>query len=147
MQSARWLCRGMSNAHDRGPGQEKMGKGVYARPAMHELSIAIDLLAAVERNLEPGGARVVKVIANVGSAAGIAAESLRFAFHAVASGTRVDGAELLVTIVAARSRCTPCGKVFEFAGMIGRCPECARLGGELLSGDEVMLRAIEVADV
>jgi hydrogenase nickel insertion protein HypA len=114
---------------------------------MHELAIAIDLLAAVRRNLESVDARVVRVIVNVGSAAGIATDSLRLAFHAIASGTREDSAELVLTIVAARSRCTNCSKVFEFSGVIGRCPVCARLGGELLSGDEVMLRAIEVTDV
>jgi hydrogenase nickel incorporation protein HypA/HybF len=114
---------------------------------MHELSIARELLAAIERNLEPGGARVVRVNVDVGSAAGIVPESLRFAFRVIAEGTRIDGAELAVTTMPARSRCTGCGILFEFEGIIGHCPGCGRLGGELLSGDEMILRAIEVVDV
>ena len=94
-----------------------------------------------------GNERVVRVNVCVGSAAGIVPESLRFAFRVVCEGTRVDGAELSVTTIAARSRCVDCGIVFEFDGLIGRCPGCGRLGGELLSGDEMILRTIEVAGV
>jgi hydrogenase nickel incorporation protein HypA/HybF len=114
---------------------------------MHELSLARDLLAAIERKLDGGDARVVRVSVGIGAATGIVSDSLRFAFRVICKGTQLDGAELSVTTVAARSRCTSCGMVFEFAGMIGRCPECGRLGGELLSGDEMILRTIEVADV
>jgi hydrogenase nickel incorporation protein HypA/HybF len=114
---------------------------------MHELSFAIDLLAAVEQNLGSGDRRVMRVIVTVGSATGIAPESLRLAFRAVAVGTRADGAELLVTTTAARSHCVDCGIVFEFEGVIGRCLRCGRLGGKMLSGDEVVLQAIEVTDV
>ena len=114
---------------------------------MHELALARDLLAAIERKLDRGDARVVRVSVSVGAAAGVVPESLRFAFRAVCEGTRVDGADLSVTTIAARSRCADCGIVFEFDGLIGRCPGCGRLGGELLSGDEMILRAIEVADV
>jgi hydrogenase nickel incorporation protein HypA/HybF len=114
---------------------------------MHELSLARDLMAVVERKLDRSNARVVRVSVSVGSAVGIVSESLRFAFRAICKGTRVDGAELSVTSIAARSRCFDCGIVFDFNGLIGQCPSCGRLGGELLSGDEMILRAIEVDDV
>ena len=114
---------------------------------MHELSLARDLLSAIERKLDRGNARVVRVSVGVGAAAGIVSESLRFAFRVICEGTRVDGAELSVTTIAARGRCADCGIVFEFDGLIGRCPGCGRLGGELLSGGELILRTIEVADV
>ena len=113
---------------------------------MHELSLAVDLLAALEQKLGPGDNRVVRVIVSVGSATGIAPESLRLAFRAIVVGTRADGAELSLTNVAARSRCV-CGIIFYSEGVISQCPECGLLGGKILSGDEVMLRAIEVSDV
>jgi hydrogenase nickel incorporation protein HypA/HybF len=114
---------------------------------MHELSLANDLVAAVERNLEPRNSRVVRVIVSIGAASGIVSESLRFAFEAVAVGTRLAGAELAITRVPARSRCVDCGMVFDFDDLIGQCRVCGRLGGKLLWGDEVILRAIELADV
>ncbi|HTW88128.1 MAG TPA: hydrogenase maturation nickel metallochaperone HypA [Candidatus Binataceae bacterium] len=114
---------------------------------MHELPLARDLLATIERKLDRSNTRVVRVSISIGSAAGIVSESLRFAFRVIAEGTRVDGAELSVTTIAARSQCSDCGIVFEFYGLIGQCPGCGRLGGELLSGDEMILREIEVTDV
>jgi hydrogenase nickel incorporation protein HypA/HybF len=114
---------------------------------MHELSLARDLLAAIERKLDRDDARVLRVRVSVGAAAGIVPDSLRFAFRVICESTRVDGAGLSITTIAARSRCTDCGIVFEFDGLIGQCPGCGRLGGELLSGDEMILRTIEVADV
>jgi hydrogenase nickel incorporation protein HypA/HybF len=114
---------------------------------MHELSLARDLLTAIERNLGPGDVRVVGVRVSVGSAAGIVLESLRFGFCVLAEGTRAEGARFSITTLPARCRCVGCGLCFDFEGMIGHCPACGRLGGELLSGDEMILQAIEVADV
>ncbi|MGO9607257.1 MAG: hydrogenase maturation nickel metallochaperone HypA [Candidatus Binataceae bacterium] len=114
---------------------------------MHELSVASDLLDAIERNLGEDAARVVRVDISVGAAVGIVSESLRFAFRVLAEGTRADGAVLEIITVSARGRCGNCGILFEFDAIIGRCPSCGRLGGELLSGDEMILRAIEVTDV
>jgi hydrogenase nickel incorporation protein HypA/HybF len=114
---------------------------------MHELALAHDLLAAIELKLDGSAARVVRVNVSIGSAAGIVSESLSFAFRVLAEGTRANRAELTTTIVSARSRCRGCGVVFEFDGMIGKCPNCGELGGELLSGDEMILQAIQVIDV
>jgi hydrogenase nickel incorporation protein HypA/HybF len=114
---------------------------------MHELSLARDLLIAVESKLDQSGVRIVRISVTIGTAAGIVAESLRFAFRVIAKGTHADGAELTITTVSARSRCHDCGILFEFDEIIGRCPGCGCLGGEFLSGDEMILRAIEVTDV
>ena len=114
---------------------------------MHELALARDLLAIVEGRLTPRDSRVLRVNLSVGSAAGIVAESLCFAFRAIAEGTRMQNAELVITTVPARSRCRGCGASYAFEGLIGRCPGCGRLGGELQSGNEMILRTIEVADV
>jgi hydrogenase nickel incorporation protein HypA/HybF len=114
---------------------------------MHELSLARDLLAAIERKLNHNDTRVVRIKMSIGSAVGIVPESLSFAFRVLAEGTRADGAELVIATVSARSRCTECGTVFAFDEMIGRCSACGQLGGELLSGDEMFLQAIEVTDV
>jgi hydrogenase nickel incorporation protein HypA/HybF len=86
---------------------------------MHELSLARDLLATIERKLNHNDARVVRVKISIGLAAGIVPESLSFAFRVLAEGTRADGAELVIATVSARGRCTRCGTLFAFEGMIG----------------------------
>lgn len=113
---------------------------------MHELSVARDLAAAVERSLVPGDGRVLRIAVTLGAAAGITPESLRFAFGAVTRGTRMEGAELAIAMVPARARCPACRITFTFEDVIGRCPQCGRAGDEPLAGGELILQEIEVAD-
>lgn len=114
---------------------------------MHELALARGLLAAVERNVTPADARVVRVRVLAGAASGVVPDALRFAFSVLAEGTRAAGAEIAMRTVAARALCRACGETFEFHGLLGQCPRCGRPGGEFISGDELALEAIEVADV
>jgi hydrogenase nickel incorporation protein HypA/HybF len=114
---------------------------------MHEMSLARDLLRTIERTLGRERIRVSRIDVAIGCAAGVVSESLKLAFTLVAIGSRAEGAELSIVPVPARSRCTSCGILFEFEGLIGTCPSCGRMGGDLRSGTEMVLRSIEVFDV
>lgn len=114
---------------------------------MHELSIARALLELAARHLPAGGVVVRGVRVAVGGASGIVPEALDLAFRAAAADTRFAGARLTIEPVPGRSRCADCGTEFAFAGLLGQCPACGALGGELLAGDGIELRAIEVTDV
>jgi hydrogenase nickel incorporation protein HypA/HybF len=114
---------------------------------MHEMSLARDLLRTIEATLGHDRVRVSRIDVTIGCAAGVVSESLQCAFSLVASGTRAEGAELSIVSVPARSRCASCGILFEFEGLIGTCPSCGRMGGDLRSGTEMVLRSIEVFDV
>jgi hydrogenase nickel incorporation protein HypA/HybF len=114
---------------------------------MHELSLARDLLSTIESRLHSNNVQVVRIDLEIGSALGIVADSLRFAFEAIATGSKAEGAELSIEQIDARSRCAGCGTLFEFDSLIGACPRCGRLGGEFLSGNQMVLRSIEVRDV
>lgn len=114
---------------------------------MHELALARGLLAAVERNLTSADTRVARVRVLAGAASGVVPQALGFAFRVLAEGTRAEHAEVAIRTIAARALCGHCSEPFEFRGLIGNCPRCGRLGGELLSGDELTLESIEVFDV
>ena len=58
---------------------------------MHELSLARDLLGAIERKLYRSNAQVVRVSVCSGR------RPVRFAFRVVCEGTRIEGAELSIT--------------------------------------------------
>jgi hydrogenase nickel incorporation protein HypA/HybF len=118
-----------------------------AADIMHELSLARDLLSTIESRLYSDRVQVVRIDLEIGSASGIVVDSLRFAFEVIAKGSKAEGAALSILSRPARSRCSSCGRCFEFEGLIGVCPNCGRLGGELLSGSQMMLRSIEVRDV
>jgi hydrogenase nickel incorporation protein HypA/HybF len=114
---------------------------------MHEMSLAHGLLKTIEATLGHDRVRVSRIDVAIGSAAGVVSESLQLAFSLVASGSRAQGAELSIVSVPARSLCASCGILFEFDGLIGTCPTCGRMGGDLRSGNEIVLRSIEVLDV
>jgi len=104
-------------------------------------------MVAAARHLPAAGVEVRGVRIAVGAATGIVPGALELAFRAAAVETRFAAARLIIERVAARSRCSQCGRVYEFDDLIGRCPACGAPGGELLAGDGLELRAIEVRDV
>jgi hydrogenase nickel incorporation protein HypA/HybF len=114
---------------------------------MHEVALARGLLDRVEEALSSEHVRALRINIMVGSAAGVVASALRLAFGILAEGTRAQGAELSIDLQPARGRCIGCDTLFQFDELIGTCPACGRLGGELLSGNEIILSSIEVADV
>jgi hydrogenase nickel incorporation protein HypA/HybF len=114
---------------------------------MHELSIARALVAVAERHLPPSGGDVRALRVAVGAATGVVPAALEWAFEAAAAGSRLAGARLIIERVAARSRCTTCRAEYCFDDLLGRCPVCGALGGELLAGEELTLRSLEVVDV
>ena len=114
---------------------------------MHELSIARALLELAARHLPAGGVDVRGVRVAVGGASGVVPAALDLAFRAAAADTRFARARLTIEPVPGRSRCAACATEFTFEGLLGHCPACGMPGGELLDGDGVVLRAIEVADV
>ncbi|MBV8135074.1 MAG: hydrogenase maturation nickel metallochaperone HypA [Deltaproteobacteria bacterium] len=114
---------------------------------MHEMSLARNLLKTIEVNLGHDRVRVSRIDVAIGCATGVVAESLQLAFSLVATGTRAEGAKLAIVSVPARSLCAGCGILFEFDSLIGTCPACGRMGGDLRSGSEMTLRSIEVLDV
>jgi hydrogenase nickel incorporation protein HypA/HybF len=73
--------------------------------------------------------------------------ALEHAFRALSADGAMSAARLEIELVRARSRCFECGAVFEFDGPVGACPRCGAFGGEILSGAELRLESIEVADV
>jgi hydrogenase nickel incorporation protein HypA/HybF len=114
---------------------------------MHELSVARELLSAVERHAGGAFARVRSVRVSVGSASGVAPSALEYAFRALSADCALSAARLEIELVRARSRCFDCSAVFEFDGLIAACPGCGAFGGEILNGAELRLESIEVADV
>ncbi|WP_236243729.1 hydrogenase maturation nickel metallochaperone HypA [Streptomyces sp. CC228A] len=115
---------------------------------MHELSIAS---AIVERAAEVaqahGGGAVSAVTVRVGELSGVVADALAFSFEVVREGTPLAAARLLVEEVPARAHCGPCGTAFDVGcPPLFWCPRCDRAAPELLSGRELDITGVELAD-
>jgi hydrogenase nickel incorporation protein HypA/HybF len=114
---------------------------------MHEISIAQQILNVVMHHLPEGDTRPVKAIRlKLGDRAGVSPDSLEWGFKVVSEPTAVRGASLVIEQVPSRGRCTACGTVFEPGRYLAVCPECHDPKVDLLSGDEIQVIDIELAD-
>jgi hydrogenase nickel incorporation protein HypA/HybF len=115
---------------------------------VHELSIATAVVSQVDEAVrDRGGGRVVSVRLRIGELAGVVPEALRFSFGLAGEGTVLADARLYVDTVPARARCAGCGRVSEVGvpPMLW-CADCARPLSELLSGREMDIVEVVLAE-
>jgi hydrogenase nickel incorporation protein HypA/HybF len=114
---------------------------------MHETDLALELVTlAREQMLLHGAKRVTRVGLKVGALSCVASEALHFAFQEASTNTELEGAELIITSVAATARCVQHGVIQLELGRGLVCPLC--LGRtELLSGEELELDTLELEDL
>ena len=111
---------------------------------MHELAIAAAIVEVAERHA--AGRRVASVEVQVGHLRQVVPRSLDFAFALITEGGALDGAELVVDHVPARARCRACGAESALEELPLACGTCAATDLELLSGEELLVVALELEE-
>lgn len=111
---------------------------------MHELSIAKDLLAIVEKTAaEHGLVRVSGLRIVVGALGNVVPEALEFAFEVAGRGTVADGARLDIVEVPVTVRCNACRSETELEDFAFLCTACGSVDVDVLRGNELYLDSIE----
>lgn len=108
---------------------------------MHELALMQSLVATVEA--EVGSAKVTCVRLEVGRLTCVVPEALRFCFDVCTSGTPLEGAEIEILEVAGAGRCRACARPLAVDPGGALC-SCGSVDVEVLSGDELRLKEVEV---
>ena len=112
---------------------------------MHELGIMTGVMDAVTKSAEDAGAdKVLKITLSVGEMTECIPDALEFSFEALSEGTLCEGADLIINMVAPKSRCLECGAEFEHDRFHMFCPECDSFATQLLAGRELQIDSIEV---
>ena len=111
---------------------------------MHELSIADAIVRIACTHARDRRIETVEV--KVGHLRQVVPDALAFAFDLVAQGTRADGAELVLEEVSATGRCRACGTTTELQAFPLVCGSCGGLDLELLTGEELLVDALELED-
>jgi hydrogenase nickel incorporation protein HypA/HybF len=116
-------------------------------PAMHEMSIAQNVIDIVRQHLPADDeAPVRSVRLKVGRMSGVVPASLEFCFGVLASGTRIDGAALGIEDVPVTAQCGGCGTTSEMPFPFGECPACGSGTMTMASGTELQVVDIELDD-
>ncbi len=114
---------------------------------MHELSLAQSLLAIVEEEARRHGVdRVATITVRVGRLSHLAPESLRFCFEVLKRDTLAAGADLVIHQIPLCQRCPACGRQFTPPDPLPACPACGHLGLDLVSGQELAVESLGVAE-
>ncbi|MFJ2821029.1 hydrogenase maturation nickel metallochaperone HypA [Streptomyces toxytricini] len=107
---------------------------------MHEMSIAMAVVAQVEEAAaSAGAAAVTEVRLRVGELAGVVPDALAFCFELACADTLLAGAALAAETIPGRARCGACTAEWP-TGMppLLVCPDCDRAGDvALLAGREL----------
>jgi hydrogenase nickel incorporation protein HypA/HybF len=111
---------------------------------MHELAITQGVVDQIRERL--GDARVTRVALEIGRLSGMVADSVRFCFDVCAQGTTLEGARLEIIQTEGRARCRRCAACFAVDDLFALC-RCGSADLELLAGQELKIREVEIAHV
>jgi hydrogenase nickel incorporation protein HypA/HybF len=115
---------------------------------MHELSIAMSILEAAQRETAlRKGAELRKIAVRVGELAGVDPEALRFSFEMITKGTALEQVELELDHIARMNRCADCGAEFLVKNSEFVCPRCGGSDTSFLRGDELEIAYLELEEV
>lgn len=114
---------------------------------MHELSIAMSILDAAQREMAlRKGAELRKISVRVGELAGVDPEALRFSFDAIKRETAWAGVELELDYIPRTNRCADCGAHFGVKNGEFGCPECGSTETSFVRGDELEIASLELEE-
>ena len=86
---------------------------------MHELGIAQEIVAQIAEQC--AGARVTRVVLEIGKLAAILPDAVRFCFDLCSEGTALEGASLDIIETPGLARCRACGGEVCLDRPFGRC--------------------------
>ncbi len=112
---------------------------------MHELSICQNLLVQVaDIAAARGASSVARITLELGPLCGVEPTLLARAFEIARAGSCAAGAELSIEIVGVSVRCVLCGAETQVIHNRMLCGACGGYRTELISGDEMRLRGVEL---
>jgi hydrogenase nickel incorporation protein HypA/HybF len=115
---------------------------------MHEMGIAMEILKIAQDSIpdDRAGARICRINLKVGQMSAVVPESLRFCFTVAADKTNAAGAELAIEEIPVQARCGQCGHEWTIDAPDFVCPACGSGLVEMLTGRELDIVSIEIAE-
>ena len=115
---------------------------------MHELGIVMHMIEQVERVAEENGVdQVAKINMEIGEVSSVIPDLFTDCFHWAKKKTKhLREAELELIILEGVSYCQDCRGTYKTTEFAKKCPYCGSDNTYLITGSEINIRDIEVAD-
>lgn len=113
---------------------------------MHEVTLCKSLLAVVLEKIPPSATRhkISRIYLDVGQLLSVDIHALRFAFQVVAQQTLAEQASLEIQEIQGQGHCSTCQCVADFPCYYTACPSCGNFTLEVLQGEELRVRSMEM---
>lgn len=114
---------------------------------MHEYPVTCEILRIAENYSKANGLRKVTQIGLViGDDAGFIGDSIQMYFEALAVGSLCEGAQIVITHIRPKMRCSQCEALFERKWLSFNCPKCGGMGKPTEIGKEFYMDYIKVEE-
>lgn len=112
---------------------------------MHELSITQSIVdTAIEYAKKENASKVLSLKVEIGALSGVVADAVEFCYESVTQGTLLDGTLLVIDWIEAKGKCPECGHEQVIENYFGICDECGALALEVMCGEELRIKELEV---
>ncbi|MCM0591612.1 MAG: hydrogenase maturation nickel metallochaperone HypA/HybF [Gloeotrichia echinulata DVL01] len=111
---------------------------------MHELGITQNIVAIVSEHAK--GAKVSRVLLEIGKLSAIMPDAIRFCFDICSQGTVLAGSTLEILEITGLGKCRQCGAEIALDKPFGIC-QCGSLELDLINGEELKIKEIEIEEV
>ncbi len=109
--------------------------------AQNILEIVQDIMSREKLN---GPGRLKEVAVQVGELVAVVPESLEFCFNVLTENTKLSGAQLKIEILPLSADCQDCRHQFHVENFVFSCPRCHSTKIEIIQGQELIIRHLEV---
>jgi hydrogenase nickel incorporation protein HypA/HybF len=115
---------------------------------MHEMGIALQIIEIAKESIPPDlqDVRIEKVNLKIGKLAAVVPESLMFCFDVAVKDTLLEGAKLAIEELPVVAKCKDCNSQWTISGPAFKCENCDSGSLEILSGRELDIESIEIAE-
>lgn len=108
---------------------------------MHEFAITQNLVAIAAEHAN--GARVRRIVLEIGQLTAIMPDAVEFCFDVCAQGTLLEGATLEIIERPGRGQCRDCDLQLDLDQPFGVC-DCGSTRLDIIQGEELMIKTLEV---
>ena len=112
---------------------------------MHELGITQNIVAIASEHAK--GTRVMRVTLEIGKLSAIVPEAIAFCFDVCCQGTVLEGAKLEIIEIPGLGKCRQCDTEVPLEQPFGICPSCDSMELEILQGEELNIKEMEVEEL